>query len=576
MKKFFTLLLLPLLMSVGMHAQSTVSLGYCAGECADKGSISTEGKAWVSGAIFLPADMLASYEGSHIVKLRGALASKIIVDSLVLWVRSSLKGENLTEAVITTKTTPKMAKGWNEAELSTPFVIPHGEGLYIGMSYRQKAEVAALSVVGSPMENACWVQWGADEKWEDMSSVGILSVEAVIEGSNLPTCDLGLTAALANTFDDASLTKMQVAVVNNGQSSVSGFTLQTRYALCDDIYTHHFDVQLGWGEKTTVEYQIPNLSTVSQGDIQVTLQSIDDGDDETATNNSIKAKFALVKKVLVEDFTTEPCGNCPRVSGYLHTLLSWDEFHNRVVAVCHHSGYKTDWLTLACDEKMASRFAVGYSPAIMVDRKPIWPGLHECPSQSQLEAALRYVMQDAAHVSINISGSYDETTHKLNVIVSGKRDELKATNPHLTVYLVENDVLAQHQSGATGAYYHQHVIRAYNSDFGEKINWEGNQYEYAVSFDVEDAWVKENMQIVALVANDDTGNNQNCAVDNVEQAGFPIGIPETVSSVGKSGMEHTEYFTLDGRRLDTSRPGMVIVRKTNADGHTRTFKMLSR
>ena len=151
MKKFFTLLLLPLYMVVGMHAQSTVSLGYCAGECADKGSISTEGKAWVSGAIFLPADMLASYEGSHIVKLRGALASKINVDSLVLWVRSSLKGENLTEAVITTKTTPKMAKGWNEAELSTPFVIPHGEGLYIGMSYRQKAEVAALSVVGSPM-----------------------------------------------------------------------------------------------------------------------------------------------------------------------------------------------------------------------------------------------------------------------------------------------------------------------------------------------------------------------------------------------------------------------------------------
>ena len=533
MKKFFTLLLLPLYMVVGMHAQSTVSLGYCAGECADKGSISTEGKAWVSGAIFLPADMLASYEGSHIVKLRGALASKINVDSLVLWVRSSLKGENLTEAVITTKTTPKMAKGWNEAELSTPFV-------------------------------------------KDMSSVGILSVEAVVEGSNLPSYDLGLTAALANTFDDASLTKMQVTVVNNGQSSVSGFTLQTRYALCDDVYTHHFDVQLGWGEKTTVEYQIPNLSTVSQGDIQVTLQSIDDGDDETATNNSIKAKFALVKKVLVEDFTTEPCGNCPRVSGYLHTLLSWDEFHNRVVAVCHHSGYKTDWLTLACDEKMASRFAVGYSPAIMVDRKPIWPGLHECPSQSQLEAALRYVMQDAAHVSINISGSYDETTHKLNVIVSGKRDELKATNPQLTVYLVENDVLAQHQSGATGAYYHQHVIRAYNSDFGEKINWEGNQYEYAVSFDVEDGWVKENMQIVALVANDDTGNNQNCAVDNVEQAGFPIGIPETVSSVGKSGMEHTEYFTLDGRRLDTSRPGMVIVRKTNADGHTRTFKMLSR
>ena len=71
MKNILSLLLMALV-AIGMQAQSTVHLGYCGGEAADKGSISTEGKAWVSAAIYLPADMLARYEGSTITALRGA------------------------------------------------------------------------------------------------------------------------------------------------------------------------------------------------------------------------------------------------------------------------------------------------------------------------------------------------------------------------------------------------------------------------------------------------------------------------------------------------------------------------
>ena len=572
MKNILSLLLMALV-AIGMQAQGTVHLGYCGGEAADKGSISTEGKAWVSAAIYLPADMLASYEGSTITALRGALASKVNVDSLCLWVRTSLTGDNIAEAIITTKTTPKLAKGWNEAELSQPLTIAQGQGLYVGLSYRQKAEVAALSVVGSPLENACWVQLGHDARWQDMSEAGILSVEAVVEGNNLPNYDLGLAAAMANTFADASQTQMQVTVVNNGLKPITGFTLETKYEMGDDVYAHHFDVALDWGEKTTVNYQIPNRSTVSYGDIIVSLQSIDDGTDETASNNTIKAKFALVKKILIEEFTTEPCGNCPRVAGYLHTLLSRDEFKDRAVAVCHHAGYKTDWLTKSCDEKLAVRFGVGYAPAIMVDRKPIWPELHACPSQSELEAAMRFCMQDEAHTTINISANFDEEQKQLHVVVSGKRDELTAPSPVLTVYLLEDDVKAVNQSGATGAFYHKHVIRAFASDFGERINWEINQYEHHVTFSVADEWQKENMQVVAIVSNDDPSNNKNCYVDNVEQAGFPISQANSVSAVGSTNEERTEYFTLDGRKLDAKQRGLLIVRKTNADGHQRTVKM---
>ena len=179
-------------------------------------------------------------------------------------------------------------------------------------------------------------------------------------------------------------------------------------------------------------------------------------------------------------------------------------------------------------------------------------------------------------MSINFSATYDKETRKLDVTVSGKRDELPAQNPCITVYLLENDVPAVNQTSGGSNFKHQHVIRAYNSDFGEPLNWEGNQYEYQVTFDVSDLWVTENMQIAAFVANHDSGNNKNCTVDNAEITGFPQGQDDGVQAVSSADVVRTECFTLDGRRADDGQRGIVIVRQTNRDGYVRTYKTVRR
>ena len=284
-----------------------------------------------------------------------------------------------------------------------------------------------------------------------------------------------------------------------------------------------------------------------------------------------------MKKVLIEEFTTEPCGNCPRVAGYLHSVLDMDQYKDRAVAVCHHSGYKTDWLTKSCDEKLAAFFGVGYAPAMMFDRQPLWGGgLYGCPELNDIKNGIDICAENPAHVSINFSATYDKETRKLDVTVSGKRDELPAQNPCITVYLLENDVPAVNQTSGGSNFKHQHVIRAYNSDFGEPLNWEGNQYEYQVTFDVSDLWVTENMQIAAFVANHDSGNNKNCTVDNAEITGFPQGQDDGVQAVSSADVVRTECFTLDGRRADDGQRGIVIVRQTNRDGYVRTYKTVRR
>ena len=576
MKKLFSLLLLTLAVT-SMQAQQTINLGYCGGEATTKGSVSTPGKAWVSAAIYLPADLLASFDGSSITALRGALASKINVDTLRLWVRSSLKGENLAEATVTSKTDPKLARGWNEVALDKPYVIDGSQGLYVGLSYRQKAEVQALSIVGAELANACFVQLGDDAPWQDMSSAGILSVEAVVDGSNMPDYDLGLTSAVANPYLDASNYQLTVGVVNNGQQHASGFTLETRYAQSDEVYTQHFSTDLATGQKTTVDYQIPARSTVSNGDIIVSLTAMDGAADEVSGNNTIKAKFTLKKKVLIEEYTTEPCGNCPRVAGYLHNVLAMPQYEDKAIAVCHHSGYKTDWLTKSCDETLASFFGAGYAPAVMYDRSPVLVdgALHDCPEQMTIEQAVAYLSAQPAHVTIAFSAAYDATAKQLSVTVSGKRDELNLTNPLLTVYLVENDIRAVNQASGGSNFRHQHVIRAYNSNFGDAMQWDGNQYENHFTFDVKDEWVKENMQIVAFVANYDSKNNKNCVVDNVELTGFPTGSTQGIATTANAADGATaDYFTLDGRRADAAPRGLLIVRQQDGQGHVHTYKTI--
>ena len=577
MKRLITLLLTAFAV-VSIEAQQTVNLGYCGGEVTTKGSVSTPGKAWVSAAIYLPADMLGSFDGSTITSIRAGLASKVNVDTLRVWVRTSLKGSNLTEATISTKNEPKLARGWNEVALPSPYVVRDGEGLYIGMSYRQKAEVQALSIVGAELANACFVQLGDDAPWQDMSSAGILSIEAVVDGSNMPAYDLGLVSAMAKPTLDASNYELTVGVVNNGQQHVGGFTLETRYEQGQEVYTNHFDADLGSGQRTTVSYPVPALSTLSYGDITVTLRAIDDGADEVPANNSIKSKFALQKKVLIEEFTTEPCGNCPRVAGYLHNVLAMPQNENRAIAVCHHSGYKYDWLTQSCDETLANFFGVSYAPAVMYDRSPVLAGgaLHDCPEQITIQQAVAYLSQEPAHVTIAFSAAYDEAARQLSVTVSGKRDELSLSNPQLTVYLLENNIEAVSQAGASGKYYHQHVIRATNGNFGEPMQWEGNQYEHHLTFDIKDEWVKENMQIVAFVSNYDAKSNKNCAVDNAEVTGFPTGDTQGIALSQPAAIVTADRFTPEGRPATPGHRGLTIVRQRDGQGHMRTYKTVVR
>lgn len=92
------LTLLVLVMAMAMQAQqvSGVAIGYCSGQAPTRGVVSSAQKnVWRSAAIHVDRNLMATFADCHIDSIRAGLASKLNIDSLVVWLRTSLDARTL-------------------------------------------------------------------------------------------------------------------------------------------------------------------------------------------------------------------------------------------------------------------------------------------------------------------------------------------------------------------------------------------------------------------------------------------------------------------------------------------------
>ena len=191
-----------LAVSTAGNAQvSCLNIGYCDGQVSKtvhKEFCSNDKDVWVSGAIWLPASDINVCAGNELKSIRAGLAQKISIDTMCVWVRESLDGDNLAEGGI-----PKadIQKGWNEIALNSPLALDgtNTTGLYIGYAYHQTSVNQGLSVLLEPTPNALFVKHG-DGEWADRSDEGLLCVEGLVYGDNLPKFNLRLASIDAPDF----------------------------------------------------------------------------------------------------------------------------------------------------------------------------------------------------------------------------------------------------------------------------------------------------------------------------------------------------------------------------------------
>ena len=570
----FTFLACLLCLAVNAQQNATaLMLTHCDGRLSTTGSKGCSGEQWNSAATWFSADEVAPFVGNRVSAVRIGVSSKLNVDQMVAWVRTSLDGENLAEA-----SSSEIAKGWMTFTFDKPVDIDKAKELYIGFSYHQKGTSKCLATLGDRQLDKSFFFKQGDGEWTDCSLLGIPCIEGFVTGDNLPLYDLGVSElTVAKNYLVGTPLALTFRVSNKAAAHVNGFTSSVRVAGATPVDVHT-DCSLDYGEETTCCIEVtPQLDEAAMNAL-VTLEitAIDGGNDSSPADNMASTTVNILlrdyeRHMLIEEFTGEACVNCPPAANMLHQLLDDPAYSQRVSAVCHHIGFGTDNFSTdnARQYLWFYNSSSSYAPAFMWDRSLILEEkvpVTTCPSTlKDMKEIVDARLATTSLCDIRATADYAEDTRQLKVTVYGERSvDFCDTPAHVTVFVTEDNVEAFYQAGATTKpYYHQHVLRGYNATFGSVIDWnEDNTFSYDCQIEIGDDWNTDNLNIVAFVSAYDPDDPANCAIENSCEIGFPKG-NSGITAPATATSALSAVYTITGQRTTSSAPHLQIRKYSN-------------
>lgn len=535
-------------------------------------------------AICLSEEILKPYVGKNIVGMRFGLTEEIGNSSVSLF----KQGGSAPGEVCRTADVQNGAVGWNEVKFDEPYTIQAGEVLYAGYSYTQLSNKKdyksfPFSAVEEGLENqSLWVycKIGNNAGWNEFNMGGAnMSIQVLVEG------DFAEYAVLPEDFGTlkGGMNKdLSVAVkfMNNSKEAVSslGYVVSVD-GVAGSEQSVDVSPTVGVGAYGTFKASVPCGNTEGLKEVKVEVTKVNghkNGASSTVANGKISIADKMYERnVCIEEFTTEKCGNCPRVAGFLHTYLE-EADPTRVFAVCHHAGYYTDWLTKACDNKLLYLFndnGGSFAPAMMFNREPAFDSQYATGqkdnvtipgSAAQIKTITNYYLDETmADAKLDMTLTYDEGESKVIIVVTGESNKGYDTeNALLTVYLTEDNVKAKNQSGAS-KFYHQHVIRDYNSNWGDALTWNDNKFSATYEFAVDEAWKKDDLKVVAFLNKHNTKNRLDNRIENVTGKDL-IEKPTAIESVGSAdNAVEVARYNAAGQRINGKQKGLNIVKLSN-------------
>ncbi|MEO8087217.1 MAG: T9SS type A sorting domain-containing protein [Bacteroidota bacterium] len=251
-----------------------------------------------------------------------------------------------------------------------------------------------------------------------------------------------------------------------------------------------------------------------------------------------------VRKVLIEEFTTASCGNCPMMSQYIRT---WNEAHAaNSIMLSIHEGSGVDAMSNSNTTAIFNAMhptGGWFAPAVMIERA-IYPSTAgeaylSCyqswgsPGGPGIDTIATRLINEPPIVGVEISGTYNSVTRMLDATVSANfLQSVNAGDWRINLFLVEDSVVGwpglgpftgwdQHcyDAGWANTYYsgmfdgtsiigypHRHVMR--NSFFG---NWgaagiipsipvTGTNYTTSASLAIDTAYHDNHLSLVAFVS----------------------------------------------------------------------------
>lgn len=576
-----------LLLFGGMVHAASSRVGLCLGKISETG-MSKTGKGRVSAAVIIPSSELKKYEGAAIKQIRIGLATADGISNLQGWVRKELTGTDLCTAGL-----DNIQKGWNTADFSGNVTIDSSSDLVIGYSFDQDKSVACMAVGGIDDENGCWNALG--DNWQNRSNMcgGSLCIEIVVEGDMVPEKNLAIISAVADNNVIKKNSNMHVACVVRNTSSASDVEgYKCTYSVGDKSFGElQSSKTLKYGEEDTLSIDLPTgeLTTDEKLNLNIAVSTPGDGyiDDNTASISFSVYENSIERTVLLEEFTSEECANCPRAIETIAQCME-EGYSKHVVQITHHVGYKDDWLTVDEDRNYIWFYGEGgsFAPAGMLDRTqndkfdsdvPVFSIAYPDTFRPMLDEAISV----PAFVSVDQSLAYDKASRKMDVTVDLHKLpqlDILCPNARLTLIIIEDSILAKHQAGYNSpTFHHRHVYRKCLSDiWGDEISWNNNDATVFYSFELPKEWNEQNIETIAFVSEYDADDYNSCKVFNSCKSSLK-GIASSVNSIETgSKIKAVKYYDLSGRTVAEPSKGMFIKAVTYDNGTTKATKLIKK
>lgn len=565
--------------------QPQMALGYTGEELPGSSNLGRNSEGLIKAAMKIDPNEYGQLSDLNILGFNVGVASRINIASLSVWATYSLDADPVV--LFTSENAP--VKGWNEVMLPSEIEI-NSIPFFIGYTIETSGASYPVASAGESLEDGLWLDTG--NGWENFSDkdLGMLAMSVLVSSPDLPYYNLSLIKAdIPPVLHSLTPTQIPIEVRNSGAMTVTGFSIS-----CIEgdgpVQTFDFSSVLTPNERLKTELEILPLSAESEKPFEFTvmISAINEGEDSNPADNAISAmtrvsKYTFTKRAFIEEFTTMVCVNCPRAAGLLHQALALDDYKDKVMAVCHHSGYYTDYLTQPCDKEMLVLYGGegSFAPAICYDRKLMEDGAVATSFPlvlTGLTDIFDQLLAEEALVDLNLKAEWNSSTSKLDITVEGgcSLETPPALANSITVYLLENNINTPNQAGGDANYMQQHVIRAYNATWGEEINWTNNgNFTYDVSLNVPDDINLENMEVVGVISHYDPQDLLNCEVFNCARAHF-------INWDGFAGVEHNfineihnvNYYEISGRKISSPKKGILIKETIYNDGSRHFEKIL--
>ena len=475
-------------------------------------------------AIKFEKSRISPFIGNQITHVRFALADVNISD-LKLWISSSLNGEYLYSQAI-----DDVKEGWNTIKLEVPFDIT-SDSICIGYEfYQSNGGYPIFATWGQDVENnaegAGYIygpyQVDGSSSWDYIyfmnDSRAAVCLQAIVEGESLPAYDMRPVEfnGLRQCYGENRVEGWGWANVKNcGKQAISeaviGFQIDEEtpsfYHYTKGLSSQAFD------EGGMIQFTFGNEIKTGKHQAKVFISEINGIKPLYTQDDTLSLSFVVVgdtipkQKYLYEHYTATWC---PYSANSLYeTLDAAIEKRDDISLVRIHIDDE-----LSCDACTELGVLQRFIPAYSIDRGAYVGATYVAGAQGLFSdfPENEYVKHIPAVADINIEAAYSQNG-TVTIRVSGSRTsdyKLVAEKACLSVMLTE-DRLQSAQASGDGyieGFCNNNVLRACVSDiWGDVLDWDGDKFEKIYNVRFDNSWKRENMHVVAFLANPFTGHN---------------------------------------------------------------------